>query len=307
MRKILFSLLFLLMLCRLSYAGAVSVSSFLTADDVTVAHLETMRSTFQGAINSADGALLQSATVTSAKLDANTNPENRWDESFNDYVYTGLLPPTSASLASTTTAGTAYVKGARVVKDATANTYTASKHTYVDLSNTGTYTYSEVEINASASAVAANSIRLALVSTDSSTVLSVTDKRVRSITTLTVEGNSFNRAMDAASGNVAYTGLGFTPSAIMFLGGVVNSSIITYCGFQGVVGTADAFCVFDYHGVTANTQYTTAGAVVTLAEATGKTQEAYVKSYDADGFTLTWTRTGTTSAGTATISYIAFR
>lgn len=180
-RKILFSILFLFTFCKLSFAGSISVSSFVTADDVTVTHLEQMRTTFQGAINSSDGGLLQTGTVSSSKLDANTNPENRWNEAFNDFIYSGCLPPTSATLSSTTSSGVAYVQGVRVVKDATAHTYTASKHTYVDLSNNGTYTYCEVAINAAEPEVTANSIRLARVSTDATTVAQVRDDRVTTI------------------------------------------------------------------------------------------------------------------------------
>ena len=181
MKKIIFVILFL-SFHSLCFAGAVSVDSFLTADDVSVAHLEDMRSTFQGAINSADGTLLQTGTITSSKLDANTNPENRWNEAFNDFIYSGLTVPTSASLASTTASGVGYIQGVRVVKDATAHTYTASKHTFVDLSKTGTFTYSEVAIGAAEPVVASNSIRLGRVSTDSTTVNAFRDDRVTTIT-----------------------------------------------------------------------------------------------------------------------------
>ena len=178
--------------------ASITVADFVTADDVSVTHLQTFKNTVVNAINSADGGLLQSTTVTTAKLNDNANPEKRWDESFTDFVYTGLLPPTSASLSSTTTAGTAYIEGVRVVKDATAKTYTASKHTYVDLSKTGTYTYSEVAINASEPAVTANSIRLARVSTDTTTVLSVRDDRSTTMTTLGATGMIFEGATDDA-------------------------------------------------------------------------------------------------------------
>lgn len=307
MKKYIFSILFLLIFCRLSYAGAISVSSFITADDVTVAHLETMRSTFQGAINSADGGLLQTATVTAAKLDANTNPENRWNEAFNDFVYTGLTIPTSASLSSTTTSGTAYVYGTRVVKDATAHTYTASKHTYVDLSNNGTYSYSEVAINASAPSVAANSIRLAKVSTDTSTVLSVTDLRVTSVTSgvsTTYKAGTFTRDMTAASGDVAYTGVGFTPTLIIFFGGTSSSGIATY---NGVDNGAVHYCLLNYLTAGAGYSSTSTSQSIYLAETVNIVQRAYVKTFDSDGFTLTWTKDGSPSAGTANIFYIAFK
>lgn len=169
------------------FASPINVDPWVTADDVTVTHLENQRVTFQGAINSADGALLQNGTVSASKLDANANPENRWNEAFNDFVFTGLIPVSSdTSLVAITTAGTAYIYGARVVKDATSKTYTASKDTYVDLSKTGTFTYSEVNNGSPTPSVASNSIRLALVSADTS-IFMITDKRVRTIALATGE------------------------------------------------------------------------------------------------------------------------
>lgn len=169
------------------YAAPISTTRYLSADDVTYTNLDTNTQTITNAINSFDGSRLQTGSVSADALTTSINPQTRWDEAFNDFVVTGLLPPTSASLASTTTAGTAYVNGYRVAKDATAHTYTASKHTYLDLSNTGVYTYQEVAILAAEPSVTANSIRLALVSTDATTVQLVTDKRTTSINIATAE------------------------------------------------------------------------------------------------------------------------
>jgi len=161
--------------------GQVTMIDVLTADDVTVYNLQTNFTTAETGINSADGALLQAGTIPATALDDNADPTNRWDEAFNDFVFTGLTIPTSASLTSTTTLGTAYVLGTRVLKDATPKVYTASKHTFVDLSNNGTYTYSEVAIQATEPVVATNSIRIARVSSDTTTVSSVRDDRITGI------------------------------------------------------------------------------------------------------------------------------
>lgn len=175
-------ILFLLGLCLAFNANAqISLTRFLTADDTTTANLDANFVTIQGAINSADGALMQGSSITASALDNNANPEVRWDEAFNDFVFTGLTIPVSASLSSTSTAGTAYVNGTRVVKAATANTYTASRWDFVDVSDNGTFTHNIVVIGAADPAVTANSIRLARVSTDSTTVLAVNDLRVTAI------------------------------------------------------------------------------------------------------------------------------
>lgn len=295
--KVFFMVVLFMLGIYMNTEAAISVSQFLTADDVTVAHLETQRSTFQGAINTADGGLLQTATVTSAKLDANTNPENRWNESFNDYVYTGLLPPTTTdTLTSTTTAGTAYVYGVRVVKDATPNEYTASKHTYVDLSNTGTYTYSEVEINSSAPSVAANSIRLALVSTDTSKVLSVTDKRVTSISTLSIKLGTFDRDISLTT-DLAITGVGFTPKAVDFL--TYFSSAVS----QGFDNVTAKYSITTY-GTTPTYYSNSAGLQATVDGS--NYMIGYISTMDSDGFTLSFSKVGAPT-GSIAVYFKAYR
>jgi hypothetical protein len=65
------------------------------------------------------------------------------------------------------------VNGIRLSINATSKTYTASKDTYVDLKNDGTYTYIEVALGAASPALTANSIRIAKVVTSGAAVTSV--------------------------------------------------------------------------------------------------------------------------------------
>jgi len=182
MKKIVFSLLFT-MICINAWAFTpVSTDSFVSPDDVTIQHLENFRTNVLDFLNDIDGDNIQASTITPDQLSANANPVNRWGEAFNDWIYTGFLPQTSSgTLEGTTTSGVGYVNGERVVKDTTLNTYTASKWTYVDVSDTGTYTYSETDIGGAVPAITANSIRLARVSTDATEVSSVRDDRILSI------------------------------------------------------------------------------------------------------------------------------
>ena len=159
------------------YAGQITVDAFLTPDDVTISHLEQFRTKVVDAINNADGGNLQNQSITHSKLDANTDPVNRWSESFNNYVYSGLLPVTATGLVTTTSAGTAYIGGYRVVKDATGHTYGATLWTFVDLSNNGVYTYPTASIGATEPDTTANSLRLARVTTNGSDVTAVRDDR----------------------------------------------------------------------------------------------------------------------------------
>ena len=302
MKKILLALFLLSILTSDSFAAAINVNKILSPDDVTIEVLENMRSTFQGAINSADGSLIQGTSVSSGKLDANTNPENRWDEAFTDFVYTGLLPPTSTTLTSTTTAGTAYIFGVRVIKDAISKVYTASTHTYVDLSKTGTFTYQEVAINAAAPSVSTNSIRLARVSTDTTKVLSVRDDRVVNISIGSPKVGSFTRDTSTASGTQAVTGLGFTPRAVIFLA-IQNTTREMSIGFDDGTNTE---MIFDDQS-SAGT-YSGGSSISIRDSETGGTAEydGKISTLDSDGFTMTWTKTGTPT-GTLTIRYIVFR
>ena len=297
MKKILLLIALILLQNNNLHAAPVSVAAFVTADDTTVAHIEQMRASFQSAINSADGTLITNGSISTTKLDANANPENRWNEGFNDFVFTGLLPPTSASL----TAGTAYVNGVRVVKDATSKLYTASKNIYVDLSSTGTYTYNEVAINAAEPSLTANSIRLAKVSTDSTKVLSVRDDRV---TTLLAAGTrfktgTFTRSLTAGTSSVAYTGLGFEPTAIIIFGAISPASIVATWGL-GIEGAAQVI-----YFESGTTNVSTDALLINIQTTTG-TQSAVITSFDNDGFTLTWTKISAPT-GTATLTYQAFR
>ncbi len=181
MKKIiLICVMFLGVFCNVCF-GAVVTSSYLSPDGVTVEKLDSNRLVLTNAANSVDGGLLQHESVTAGKLDANATPVNRWKESFNNFVYTGLIVPTSDDLDSTTTSGIAYINGIRVVKDATPNTYTASVVTYLDLSENGTYTYSETAGGGAVPSIALNSIRLTVVSTDSTKVTFVSDERTTTV------------------------------------------------------------------------------------------------------------------------------
>ncbi len=180
-RTIAICLLFIGFISFNCFASVVTLS-YLSPDGVTIEKLDSNRLALTNAANSLDGGLLQNESVTAGKLDANATPVNRWNESFNNFVFTGLIVPTNTDLSATTTSGIAYINGFRVVKDVTLHTYNASLHTYLDLSENGTYTYSEVVIGGSAPEVALNSVRLMIVSTDTTTVFSVSDERVTTVT-----------------------------------------------------------------------------------------------------------------------------
>lgn len=105
------------------------------------------------------------------------------------------------------------------------------------------------------------------------------------------------RAMGAASGDVSYTGYGFQPTGLIIfaLTGVWAACI----GISDPTGSNG--CLAVGIGEQANVMD---NLLIELYTEAGKKQEAILKSYDADGFTLTWTLTGTPS-GTANLYVIA--
>jgi len=106
----------------------------------------------------------------------------------------------------------------------------------------------------------------------------------------------FTRLSDAASGDVAYTGVGFKPSYIIFIVNLPDSATGSI-GFDN--GTAHV-CIANEHLSSANLWYSTQSYSIYQIFSTTQLQAAVVKTCDADGFTLTWTKGG--SPGSATIN-----
>lgn len=189
MKKFLFGLF--LLIASPAYAGIISLNTI--SADSTPSTFNNNFSSISGAIN---GNIQGSATTGSStnilaasigQLDMGNeaNPRVRDSELLGitvdsttvqgTFVYSGCTPATDVTLTSSISACTAYVNGYRVSKGATTQTYTASMDTYVDLSQTGSYTLSPVAVGGTAPSVAANSARLAKVTTSGTAITSVTD------------------------------------------------------------------------------------------------------------------------------------
>lgn len=131
-----------------------------------------------GVNNIVDGQLRVDTLLERSMADE-INPRVRtYEGAACEFVYTGLLPATDSDLTSDISSGTAYPRGFRVNKtSATSHTYTASRWTFVDIDQNGDFQFSEVTIDAATPAIATNSIRLARVSTDATTVAGILDLR----------------------------------------------------------------------------------------------------------------------------------
>lgn len=93
----------------------------------------------------------------------------RFDEAFDDYVVSGLVWSVVSGRNCTMTAGTVYINGVRVPVSAVASrTFTATKHTWVDIGVDGVLDYNEVTVGSAPPALAASHVRLAFVVTDAS-------------------------------------------------------------------------------------------------------------------------------------------
>ena len=111
---------------------------------------------------------------------------------------------------------------------------------------------------------------------------------------------NFTRDLATATGTQAITGVGFKPKAIIIFG-VVNGSAGVTGGFSEASSHG---CFYDDNAVVADTWQINTAAILLHERSSGNFQTATVSSLDSDGFTLSWTKTGTPT-GTATHVYLA--
>jgi hypothetical protein len=131
------------------------------------------------------------------------------------------------------------------------------------------------------------------LSIDGSSVLSATGFKV----------GSFTIDMTTASGTQAITGVGFQPRAIMFFATCVTTAHVVS---SGVDDAATARVMFDYNNISANAWQSANASSITALLSGSDVYSGKVNSFDADGFTIGWTKTGSPT-GTLTINYIAFK
>ena len=121
-------------------------------------------------------------------------------------------------------------------------------------------------------------------------------------TSSAVEVKNFNRDMTAASGDVEYNLAGaFQPNFIVILG-IAGAADNSCCiGFTDGTSLMNLFC---YLATTTAWRISTNKIVDVWPTYNSAGQQAVLKQFDADGFTLTWTKTGSPT-GTATFTYLA--
>lgn len=110
---------------------------------------------------------------------------------------------------------------------------------------------------------------------------------------------TFSRVLNTATGNVSYTGVGFKPTSLILLGTTGN--------FQsGAWGLADAGALTAEMCSATNASFVVNGNILEFTDGSTWSVSVSLVSYDADGFTLGYTLSGT-GVGTATIYALCFR
>ena len=125
-----------------------------------------------------DASKLAASSITNTQMATSVSPVTRWDEGFFDYVASGCVWTGDAygsTRVASMTSGVVYIDGKRLtVAAVTSRTFTASKDTYVDLSDNGDGTaaiaYSEVANNAASPSLTAGRMRIAIIVTGASNI-----------------------------------------------------------------------------------------------------------------------------------------
>lgn len=122
---------------------------------------------------------------------------------------------------------------------------------------------------------------------------------------------SFTRNANATTGTVAYTGVGFVPTSIIFTQGTSKQFMV---GFADSAKGGQVQWQFNggNDGTTGQLNYNGAHAIAFNDDvATGapntRGQLGDISTYDADGFTISWTKASTPNSSVQTINYIAYK
>jgi hypothetical protein len=102
------------------------------------------------------------------------------------------------------------------------------------------------------------------------------------------------RDQTAETGNVAYTGIGFQPKAIKLFASNGQSNVTISQGYDN----AQSYGGHTIKGTTVANM--TVGSIY-IGDAATWAQYGNIQSFNADGFTIAWTKFGTPPAGTITI------
>ncbi len=115
------------------------------------------------------------------------------------------------------------------------------------------------------------------------------------------------RDVSLASGNVAITGAGFTPKAVIVSGcvGTVGSAVGAV-GLGMALSSTERFGISSGANITANSWIFNNARMISLPASSGNQSDVDLVSLDADGCTISYTKTGSPT-GTASLSLLFLR
>jgi len=119
----------------------------------------------------------------------------------------------------------------------------------------------------------------------------------------TMKIGTFTRDLTLADGTQNVTGVGFTPRFVLFEGKV--NDVTGYACRGGVDDGTTRSCFTDAWQIANAKWYVTTSSSIYFLATNNVENRAYVSTFGADGFTLTWTKMGGPT-GTGTINYAAF-
>ena len=136
-------------------------------------------------------------------------------------------------------------------------------------------------------------------------VLNISDGN--EVQTEAFEATTFTRAMSLGAGNVAITGIGFKPRAIIMFGSDASGGSRVYAGWgcQSTVGSGQGAGIFNNMGGTADNHHYT-NDLVSLVPTVGEAYNCRITSWDADGFTINFSQTGS-ATDTNGYGFICFK
>jgi hypothetical protein len=109
------------------------------------------------------------------------------------------------------------------------------------------------------------------------------------------------RDTSTASGSQGVTGVGFTPKAVIALAQSGISAETSWAFSDGITHRG----VYDRHNITADVHDET-NQIAQAQESASDSYQGTIASFDADGFTISWTRTGTPT-GTLGFSFLCLK
>lgn len=113
---------------------------------------------------------------------------------------------------------------------------------------------------------------------------------------------TFTRDLTTASGSVAYTGMGFQPNMLLGFGALGSTGFsTTYASFADSARSSAAVYITNAAAFTTTTNF------LAFQDVAANFQVATISSYDADGFTLSWTKGGASGSAVVTFYILGIR